>query len=83
MLKPRSAPLALELPSFPEERAPVSTWGPDKGMRCEDFAQTKEIPTKKNNIDTVDGRNPAQFIHVLSHYLQGFRNIPGGWPLDF
>ena len=35
---------------------------------------------------TVDGRNPApvdKLIGGFSHYLQGFKNIPGGWPWDF
>ena len=33
---------------------------------------------------TVDGRNPAnQLICGLSHYLQGFSTIPGGWEWDF
>ena len=33
---------------------------------------------------TVDGRNPAPVeVGSLSHYLQGFFYIPGGWPWDF
>ena len=35
-------------------------------------------------VHTVDGRNPAPVeVGSLSHYLQGFNNIPGGWEWDF
>ena len=34
---------------------------------------------------SVDGGNPAIQLRLgsLSHYLQGFSTIPGGWPWDF
>ena len=40
--------------------------------------------TKWTTHDTVDGRNLAAVeVGSLSHYLQGFNTIPGGWPWEF
>ena len=40
----------------------------------------------KNQNGTVDGseirRSPVE-VGSLSHYLQGFSTIPGGWEWDF
>ena len=37
-----------------------------------------------HDTSTVDERNPAPVeVGRLSHYLQGFTTIPGGWPWVF
>ena len=42
--------------------------------------------TRRSRSVILYGRNPApvdKLIGGFSHYLQGFKNIPGGWPWDF
>ena len=69
----------------------VSTDPPGKHLQT--FAigifQAKNLGTtlealKTKAISEMTPRNPAnQLIWWISHYLQGFINIPSGWPWDF